>query len=220
LIRVWHGENPPEGDALRAAKTVADAVLRADLIGLTGTYRRDEVDLLGMVLTLLRPPVALQSRGQFYTPTDVADAMVGILGVPADDVIADEAAGTGGLLRAVAQRMRDAGRDPQQAAWVASDVDGLAISVLAVNVVLWRLGGRVLLGVGDTLLNDFWEKATAQREHTTRLMGDMIAVKQLQRLLTAGPAPSRTRPRAKPTSGTSGRQARRATTPSAPAARP
>ncbi len=186
LIEVWHGAQPIEDDTLRAAKAVADAVLRADVLGLTGTYRREEVDLLGVVLTVLRPPPALRARGQFYTPAGVAELMAQMVGIPAEGtVIGDPAAGTGGMLRAAAAAMRESGRDPESAVWVASDVDAMAIACLAINVVLWRLGSAVLLGVGNALLHDFWENAIQEREGPIRLVRDLRRERAMRDLLTA-----------------------------------
>jgi hypothetical protein len=47
--------------------------------------------------------------------------------------------------------------------WFAVDTDPLAVACLAVNAVLWNLGPRVLLGVGNGLTDEWLRRAAAQR---------------------------------------------------------
>lgn len=75
----------------------------AGQLRLTGTDSRHRVDLLGVVLTTLRSDSARKGCGQFTTPGDVADFMAEMLGVTDSDTVHEPAAGTGGMLRAVAQ---------------------------------------------------------------------------------------------------------------------
>ena len=147
LLEPWLCDREMPDDTVCAAKATADAVLRAGMFALTDETRHD-VDLLGTVLTALRPNTALQARGQYYTPVDVSNVMAGMLGAPSDtDAVNDPACGTGGMFRAVAQQMRAAGRDPATATWEGNDVDADALACCAVNVVLWGLGPNVLLGI-------------------------------------------------------------------------
>jgi hypothetical protein len=170
LMSVWQGERELSESELRCAKHVADAVLSRDLISLTGTQMKLEVDLLGAVLTVLRSPSAWQSRGQYYTPASIADMMASILGVAEGESVNDPSCGTGGMLRAAAQAMRGAGRDPHQATWVGTDIDQLATAACAVNAIIWDLGPRVLIACGDTLKWDgFFEEAVAARNEMIRL---------------------------------------------------
>ncbi|HEX5495181.1 MAG TPA: N-6 DNA methylase [Mycobacteriales bacterium] len=170
LLAVWHGEPGLDQPATCAARQVAHAAIRAGQLHLTGTDRRRKVDLFGPVLTALRSHTDRRARGQFYTPAEVSTLIAGLLGPPQPgQVVHEPAAGTGGMLRAVAQAMREAGRDPAEVAWVAVDTDPLAIACLAVNTVLWHLGPYVLLGVGDALTADWITRAVAQRRHTLEL---------------------------------------------------
>lgn len=162
-----------------AAVATARAALNAGQLQLTGTALRHEVDLLGVVLTHLRSDSARKGKGQFYTPADVADLMAEMLGIAADHTarqsagrittVHEPAAGTGGMLRATAQAMRRAGRDPATIAWSAVDVDELAIACLAVNVHLWNLGPNVLLGVGNALTDDWRPRAEGERAECLQL---------------------------------------------------
>ncbi|GAA1748601.1 N-6 DNA methylase [Streptomonospora arabica] len=171
LMRLWHGEQAAHGTALHAAKRVADAALTKGQLHLTGDSElRCATDLLGKVLTLLRGRKAAEAHAVFYTPAPVTEMMACSLGTPEEgDSVHEPTAGTGGMLRAAAQNMRSAGRDPATVTWAAVDLDELAIACLAVNVVLWGLGPRVLLGVGSVLTDDWMHRAEAERRETLDL---------------------------------------------------
>lgn len=192
--RVWLLVEPWEGlsrEAVQAAKAVGDAALRLDQFGLTGTEARFEVDLLGVVLTQLRPKAALQSRGQYYTPTGVSDLMAQMLDIQEGRSIHEPCVATGGNFRAAAWAMRSAGRDPATCTWVGVDIDALAVACCAVNVVVWGLGPNVLLGVGDALLDDWWERAVAERRETLAIAQAGWMMAALRALgLAADPGPA------------------------------
>src|SRR5215475_930372 len=151
LAKPWYSDPPLPGEALRAAKKTADAAVRAGQLDLTGTHRRVDADLFGVLLSVLRSRSAKAARGQFHTPAEVGELMAGMLDLAEQTSIHEPAAGTGGLLRAAAHAMRQHGQDPATVTWVAVDTDELSIACLAVNVVLWGLGHKVLLGVGNGL---------------------------------------------------------------------
>lgn len=179
LIDPWVSEDRPmTPETMRAAKAVADAALRADQLALN--HAHEDVDLLGTVLTVLRPKSALQGRGQYYTPPDLADVIARMLGAPkAGQSVNDPALGTGGTFRAVAQAMRHEQHDPATASWEGNDVDHLAVACAAVNVVLWRLGRNVLLGVGDTLAADWRARAVAEREAPQAIVKGLTIMKAI-----------------------------------------
>ncbi|HEX5497015.1 MAG TPA: N-6 DNA methylase [Mycobacteriales bacterium] len=183
LVAAWHGEHALDARATDQARRVAHAALRAGLLQLTGTGQRIRVDLFGALLTALRSRTDRSVRGQFYTPGDLSNLIAAMLGTPqAGQTVHEPAAGTGGMLRAVAQTMREHGTDPATVAWVAVDTDPLAIACLSVNTVLWGLGHRVLLAVGDCLTDDPIPRAAAQRDHTLRLVrlaGQLQAIRTL-----------------------------------------
>ncbi len=146
----WFGGASPTGEQLAAAKEVAIAALDNDLFGVMATAR-DHVDLLGQILTEMRPESAKRDRGQMYTPPDVTNLMAGFIPIDDHARMHDPAVGTGGLFRAAANVMRDGGRNPETVLWTGVDIDQLAIACCAVNAVLWRLGPTVVLAVGDSL---------------------------------------------------------------------
>jgi hypothetical protein len=169
---------------LAAAQDTAHAALNAGLLQVTGTDARYEVDLLGMVLTELRSDAARKGHGQVYTPADVAQFIAEMLGVADGETVHEPAAGTGGMLRAAAHAMRAAGRDPTTVRWVAVDIDELAIGCLAVNVHLWNLGTNVLLGVGNSLTDDWITRAEGERRECIELAQSIRRDRLMLRLLT------------------------------------
>jgi cell division septation protein DedD len=176
LAEPWIREDGMSEQARDAAKHAANAALQAGQLSLTGDpNRRCDTDLLGVVLTLLRPKSALQGRGQYYTPGPVLEMMARILGVREGESIHEPTCGTGGAFRAAAEAVRATGGDPTTCLWVGVDIDHVAVACCAVNVVLWGLGTNVLLGVGDSLRNDWWDRAIGERRETVEL------VRQLRR---------------------------------------
>lgn len=192
LAGVWHGENAITGPTVRAAQRVAHVALQRGLWHLSAEPElRCSLDLLGHVLTTLRGRKAATAHSAFYTPAGVADAMA--RGAPEEGAqVHEPTAGTGGMLRALAQAMRHHGRDPATVTWVAVDVDPLAIACLAANALLWGLGPRVLLGVGDIFTDDWIAAAEAQRAHTLDLVNhirrDKAMLQALDQLTRGDPA--------------------------------
>lgn len=159
----------PEPALCRAAKQTADAALHAGQLALTGTDRRYDTDLLGVVLTLLKSHTAAGANAQIYTPSTIARVMARMNSPQEGEIVQDPAVGTGGLFRAVAEAMREQGRDPTSVTWVGADIDNLAIAACAVNSFLWGLGTRVPLAVANTLAEGDWEtRAYAQRDEVLR----------------------------------------------------
>ncbi|MEU6261822.1 N-6 DNA methylase [Saccharopolyspora shandongensis] len=172
LVHPWMDtERPMTDQKIKAAKYVGQAALQYDQFSLTDADTRNDVDLLGTVLTLMRPTSALQGRGQFYTPGPVAELMARMLGVGDGESVHDPACGTGGQFRAAASVMRAEGRDPAAVRWCGIDIDHVAVACLAVNVVLWGLGWNVLLAVGNSLTDPVGtlERAAAERRETLEL---------------------------------------------------
>lgn len=155
----------PEPALCRAAKQAADAALHAGQLDLTGTDRRYETDLLGVVLTLLKSHTAAGANAQIYTPPTIAAVMARMNPPTEGDTVCDPAAGTGGLFRAAAETMREQGCDPSTVTWIGADIDDLAIAACAINSLLWDLGPRVPLAVANTLAEPDWAtRAHAQRD--------------------------------------------------------
>jgi hypothetical protein len=108
----------PDAELRSHAHQVAQAALRAGQVDLTGGDYRQEVDLLGTVLTMLRPPSALKGRGQIYTPASLARLMALMSDVDGMQRVLDPAMGTGGMFRAMAEVMREKGRTPASVQWL------------------------------------------------------------------------------------------------------
>jgi hypothetical protein len=165
----------PQPALQRAAKHTADAALHDGQLDLTGTDRRYDTDLLGVVLTLLKSDSAGKANAQIYTPSAIAETMGEVLmaelNTPREgESIMDPAVGTGGLFRAAAQVMRARGHDPSTVSWYGADIDDLAIAACAVNSLLWRLGPRILLCVANTPTEPDWaRRAAAQRTEILQL---------------------------------------------------
>jgi hypothetical protein len=180
-------EEDPDGHRLKAAQAVGHAALRRGLLELTGVeWRRHDADLLGMLLQVLRSKSARDGLGQFLTPVDVTDLAGDVLragGELADDMaesaaeihvgsieagegerILDPCAGTGTMFLGAARAMRRRGVDPATCEWWANDIDWAAAACCAVNVHLWGLGRRVVVGCGDGLLLDWMDEALTSRQ--------------------------------------------------------
>lgn len=120
--------------------------------------RAAEVDLLGHLYLLLRSDTAKRARGEFYTPPAVAKLMaeMSFAGLSPGQAICDPTAGTGGLLRAAAEALRGAGKDPHDFAWYACDIEPVVVAGLVVNAHVWDLGPRVVIGCADSLAEPDW----------------------------------------------------------------
>ncbi|MFC3998879.1 N-6 DNA methylase [Nocardiopsis sediminis] len=184
LISVWHGADPISDTTLDAAPAVAHAALRAGQFHVTGIREaRWDVDLFGVLLQRMRSSNAASAHGQFYTPAPMSEAMATLLDIPDGARVYEPSVGTGGMLRAAAQAMRAHGRDPASATWFANDIDDVAVACLAVNVVLWELGNKVVIAVANSLTDDWMDRALAQRNEVLGIAHDVRQVREMQRLL-------------------------------------
>jgi len=111
--------------------------------------------------------------------------------------IAEPAAGTGGMLRAAAQVIREAGHDPAEMLWVANDIAPLPVACMAVNCHVWGLGHGVVLGTANSLAEPDWygrewdrqRAAVEHRDSIARAAVFITATRRAERLITgeAGP---------------------------------
>jgi hypothetical protein len=174
-------------DVRAQAHSVVQAALRAGQVDLTGTDLRFEVDLLGAVLTVLRPKSELKARGQFYTPTSVTELLAWMSGVEEGGDVEDPMMGTGGMFRAVAEAMRELGRNPTTIRWIGCDIDELAVACATVNSMMWGLGSDIAFYVGNALVDDYKTAAIGQRDKLRQIAAEVVRFKRMFGLFGARP---------------------------------
>lgn len=152
----WLDEDPPS-KVVTAVHAVARTAITSGLLSLTGDPDpawRCEHDVLGALLTQLRSRGARNALAEFHTPPELANliARMTMLEIPEPGgAFDDPAAGTGGLMRALALTLRLQGADPHQYVWSMADIDPIAAACCAVNAMVWSLGPNVLIYCGDTI---------------------------------------------------------------------
>lgn len=172
-----------ESNVVPHAHALAQAALRAGQTDLTGTDLRFGTDLLGIVLTMLRPKSALQARGQFYTPADVAGLMARMSSVEEHRTVIDPVMGTGGMFRAAAESMRAEGGDPRTVTWAGCDIDEIAVACATINSMIWGLGEDIVFHAGNALTEGWEDAARAQRDELRRLAAGIERDKRFIALL-------------------------------------
>ncbi|MBS1895457.1 MAG: SAM-dependent DNA methyltransferase [Actinobacteria bacterium] len=178
----WLNAEPLDRHLFAAAGAVARAAVKSGLLEMTLDLEVSrQVDLLGVVYTTMRSRSGRKARGEFYTPPGVAEAMarMTLAGSAAGQSICDPTAGTGGLLRAAAQAIRDEGKDPHDHVWYGCDIAPVAVAGLAVNAHIWGLGANVVIGCADTLAEPDWP-ARAMREQREAVDAQRLRVKTAQ----------------------------------------
>lgn len=153
----WVEENPNEYE-LRAVQAVVHTAIYNGLFDLTAEddpYLRSTADVLSPLLTGLRHKSDKKWRGEYHTPPCVSDLMARIL-VDTDHgpTIREPAVGSGGMLRSVAQALRERNLNPHDYAWYGNDIDPLATACAAVNAIVWDLGPKTVIWRGDSLTTD------------------------------------------------------------------
>ena len=163
----WLDAKPRSAANVAGAAAVARAAVSAGLLEFT--LDRDaaqEVDVLGHLHLLLRNDKAKRKHGEFYTPAPVAEAIarMALEVTEPERSICDPMAGTGGLLRAAADVLRKAGKNPHEFRWYGCDIDPVVVASLAVNVHIWDLGARVLIGCANVLTEPDWPVRAAEEQ--------------------------------------------------------
>jgi hypothetical protein len=158
----WLNKKPGDWDKglVRGAANVARAAVKAGLLDLAGLGLLTAADVIGPVYLHMRSDGAKQARGEFYTPPAVCKTMARMI-IGKHDLkpgmsLCEPSAGTGGMIRAAAEHLRECCFDPADFWWVANDISHVAMAGLAVNAYLWGLGPHVILGVADTLREPLW----------------------------------------------------------------
>ncbi|MEU1307894.1 N-6 DNA methylase [Streptomyces cinnamoneus] len=204
ILHEWLNDGDHDKHRLYVTRAVTKAALRAGIFDLTGhddPYFRAATDVLSPVMTLTRSSGAQAGLGEFHTPWAVGETLGNIvmaeIGLAAKGDMApgehihDPACGSGGLLRAAAQSMRERGIDPASMRWSGVDIDEIAAACTAVNAIVWGLGPNVTVARADILthpnaVEEAMAKARAVIEHRDTLFGRAAvigAVRKAQHLL-------------------------------------
>ncbi|MEU5137069.1 N-6 DNA methylase [Streptomyces californicus] len=187
---------------LAGVRAVARAALRHGVLQHTGGTdpgERSRIDLMSWVITSLRHHHSRRSLGEYHTPLDISDLLAEVLAADSDsgghrqdgEWAVEPAAGTGGLFRSAAERLRRDGENPADRGWVMLELDPLAAAGAAVNTLVWELGPRAFVGCGDVLAQPgLAEETLAQardlalyRDDVRRLIGFAIATRTSRQLL-------------------------------------
>ena len=171
----WLNDDPLDPGLVRAAAAVARAAVRAGICDILG--HTEHVDLLGHAYITMRSRSAAQARGEYYTPAAVCE-MIARMTLAGDLTpgmsIGEPAAGTGGMLRAAAQVMRERGKDPADYWWVVNDISPLVTAALAVNCHLWGLGHHVVIRAADTLTEPDWPASSWEEQRAAVAQRDRM----------------------------------------------
>ncbi|WP_319461238.1 N-6 DNA methylase [Micromonospora sp. RTP1Z1] len=186
----WIDEEPDE-TTQRAIHAVGQAALRRGIFGRWGADGWGDTDLLGMLLQTMKSHGGRKGIGQFLTPESVT-LLLGRMVAPDEGArVLEPCAGTGTMLLGAAQAMRENGLDPTKCEWWANDLDPLAAALCAVNLHLWGLGWRVVVGCGDGLQDAWMHEALRDRQVAIdemqaawRQAMQIVAVRQLLDLPT------------------------------------
>ncbi|MGX1668652.1 N-6 DNA methylase [Streptomyces sp. NPDC055400] len=207
ILHEWLNDKEIDDHRAYLVRAATKAALDQGLFDLTGhadPYLRAQTDVLSPIMMLVRSSGAQQGLGEYHTPASVADAMANILAAGSvmniqlavkdpqrGEHIHDPAAGSGGLLRSAAQRLREQGLDPAEFQWSMVDIDEIAAACAAANSIIWELGPRVTVACADSLANpnaveDAMRHARAVFAHRDEMLGKariVAALRQTQRLL-------------------------------------
>jgi len=174
------GAGPP-ALAVAAAAATARAAAAHGLFDFAGRGFLRDADVIGATYLHLSPPRAQQAQGESYTPPDACLTAARLLlaaGVPGPGHVFNEpACGTGGMLRATAEVLRDHGASPAQFGWTGTDANPVAVAGLAVNAHLWDLGPHVLFAAADIIKSPDWQPAAVRSAlEAVRERGQYLAI--------------------------------------------
>jgi hypothetical protein len=192
----WLDDEPRSESRAHAAAQVARAAAKAGLLEMAHNGSLLDCDVIGATYIHMRADSAKQARGEFYTPPNLCKMMAQMTLGGKDSLepgmsIAEPAAGTGGMLRAAAEHIREQGMDPGDFWWYANDISPVSVAGLAVNCHVWDLGRRVVIGVANTLAEpDWYERAWKEQQGVTGQRDSMLHTAQAIagfRMLLEGP---------------------------------
>ncbi|WP_367132736.1 MULTISPECIES: N-6 DNA methylase [Streptomyces] len=192
ILHEWLDDGPHDKHRLNMVRAVTRAALKAGILDLTGhkdPFFRSAADVLSPTMTALRSVGAQKGLGEYHTPPAltacVADAMVAEASVAlqADafnkmkpgEHVHDPACGSGGMLRAAGQAVRERGVDPASIRWSGVDIDSIAAACTAVNFIVYELGPHSTVACADALahpdaVEEAMVEARAVIEHRDRML--------------------------------------------------
>jgi len=183
-VHGWLRQSPTEGQA-KAVHAVVRSALEAGLLELTGhtdPHTRSATDVLGPLLSELRGVSQATAIGEYHSPPDVTSLAEHLVAPDLPEPgawLMDPVAGTGGMARAMASRLREAGRGPEECAWYLIEADGLAAACCAANALVWHLGPHVLVQCADTLTDPDWKAALSERRAVRARRDEALAAASL-----------------------------------------
>ncbi len=189
----WLERDDLHDQVVIGVRAVAQAAIKSGLLSITGDpdpQWRCQEDVLGVVLVTLRSKGGRDALGEFHTPTPAADMMAKMLLTP-DSIqpgmsFDEPAAGTGGMLRAIALALREYNHNPHDFVWSMGELSATAAACAAVNSIVWDLGPNVFIHVGDTLaVGDTFARAAEHRksvlEHHDQVMGQLAMAEAIRK---------------------------------------
>lgn len=167
----------PTDRVLDAARAVAKEAMRQRV----KSYQGVETDLLGALVVELRSPGSRKALAEHPTPPDVSKAFATMLllrGLPEPGkAFVEPTSGSGGTIRAIAERILELGGRPEDYVWHMNDLDPIVTAVAAVNAMVWNLGPAVFIHCGDILQEgDSFERAVEAHTAAVRRWAEMVTI--------------------------------------------
>jgi hypothetical protein len=199
----WVHDDKPDGGKVHAIASVARAAAECGLLDLAGDRSLRDTDVIGIMYRQMRSRAGTApqwARGEFSTAPGVCKAMAAVALGGTDSLkpgmaIAVGPAGTGEMLRAAAEHIRDQGMDPAGFWWIVNGISPAVVAVSAVNCHLWDLGPHVVIGVADSIAEPDWpqrawaeqQAAIAQRDDVGRAKAMLAVLARKQVPFKPGP---------------------------------
>ncbi|MHA7956374.1 N-6 DNA methylase [Streptomyces sp. L500] len=208
ILHDWLNDSDHDKHRLDVTRAVTRTALTSGLLDLTGhedPFFRTAADVLSPTMTALRSSGAQQGLGEYHTPPSVAECMAEMMlqeftvtmfedqlhKLQPGQHIHDPACGSGGMLRAAAQSLRQRGKEPASFRWSGVDIDQIAAACTAVNAIIWDLGPHVTVACADILttpnaVEEAAAEAQAVIEHRNRLVAQahmLAGIRKVETLL-------------------------------------
>jgi hypothetical protein len=183
-----NNKNPARAE-IRSIANVARAAVQAGLLDLASSGSLRDTDLLGLMYHQMRArggASANWAQGEFATPPAVCKLMADLaLSGPGrlapGSPLAAGPSGTGELLRAYAEHIREQDMDPAGFWWITHGISPAAVAVTAVNCHLWDLGPHVVIAIADSIAEPGWPKrAWAEQQAAITLRDTMFLAEAMR----------------------------------------